>query len=631
MSILSRRGLILEIGAVAVLLTMGAFLRFYEIRTRPGFEWDEPLYAAIAQNTAKYGYPTLQVEEGRPLTPHLYHPPFDHYLKGYWFEVTGASGIGQARILAGIESMVLLLLTYFFVRYVAGKEAALLALLLVSSDGWLVYTNRLNLIENSMMTVGLVGVYLYAVALKRDRMWYYALAGVVLALSAVYKHTGLYFLLVPILTWLLTRKSGEHHLVLLLVATIVILFYVAGMSYFFGADYWFQTLVQLRRALGMGGSSRGLTYGLTEVIQALTNAYWIFFTTIASLIIGGVMVMIRFIQYLTKRQPHGYPILLSWSAAAVLLLAVVALKSPQYWIIILVPLYAFLVSELGPFLWRREATILAISSLVVTVVAVLGLNLVTWYFLIDQQTNNALLETYDYAAQFIPNDARVLTEECIGVQLGQTYYNIQIHRGVEDLQRIDPTYVILYYSTTAKPPASPGLDTLLQHSTFVTKFSSFKEVIEIYRVEPREVEVKNVLLAIKPLVTATPMLTLTPTLTATPTEPLPTSVPTRTSKVMATEESTATTEKPFPTSTPKTLPTEELTATPTPTAAFSLAEKPSVPEKTYYVVKWGDSLIVLAQRFYGDWKRWRDIYEANREVIQNPNQILPGQLLKIPK
>ncbi len=473
------RVFLLEIAVVVAILTMGAFLRFYKIQTRPGFEWDEPLYEAMAQNTVKYGYPTLETEESMFLVPNLYHPPFDHYLKGYWFEITGVSGIGQARILSGIESMVLLLVTYLFVRYVVGKKAALLALLLVSSCGWVIYTNRLNLLENAMMPIGVVGLYLYAIACKRDRMWVYVLTGVVLALAAIYKHTGLCFLMVPMLTWFLTRKAGEHHLVLLLVATIVILFYVAWMSYIFGDEYWFQSLVQVRRSLGIGGSSRGLTYGLTEVFRALINGYWVFFTTIANLIIGLTIVMVRFIQYLIKRQLRGNPILLSWSAAAVLLLAAVALKSPQYWIIILVPLYTFLASELAQFLWRRKATILAVSSLVVVV---LGLNLLTWYFLVIQVTNNALLETYDYAAQSIPGDARVLTEECIGVQLKQTYYNIQIHWDIEDLQRINPNWVILYYSTTAHPPEG-GLDELLRRSTFVTGFTSFKDVIKVYRVD----------------------------------------------------------------------------------------------------------------------------------------------------
>lgn len=588
--------LILEIAAVATILLMAGTLRFCYIRTRPGFEWDEPLYEKIAQNTLEYGYPTLEVEGGHPM-PNLYHPPFDHYLKAFWFEVTGASGIGQARILSAAESIFMLLLSYLLVRYVAGREAAVVALILTSTCGWIVYTNRLDLLENGMMPIGVIGLLLYAVAFKKDRCVYYILSGVVLTMAAMWKHTGLVFLMVPFFTWLLTRKAGEHHLVLLLVAGIVILFYVAAMSYVFGEAYWIQSEVQVRRALGIGMVEyRGLAYGWREVAQALTKTYWIFFITIACLIVGPVMVIVRLIQCVFhRRQPH-HPILLSWAVAGILLLAVVALKSPQYWVIMLVPLYAFLASELRAVLKRADA--LTVSAVLVVV---MGLNLQTWYMLIVQHPENALLETYDFAASFIPADAKVLTEECIGVQLGQEYFNVQIHRAEEDLERIDPTWVILYYSATAKPPASPGLDALLQRSTFVTSFSGFKEEIKIFRVESRK------------------SITVTP-LTVPESNDVPQEAEPPTPTLTLTLTATAT---PRPTSTPTALPTEMATEMPTAT--------PTPTSEVTYVVARGDSLYRIAQRYYGDWIRWRVIYEANQGIIKNPSLVYPGQVLVIPR
>lgn len=478
------RVLVLEAFTVATILIMAAFLRFYEIRTRPGFEWDEPVYVAIAQNTIKYGYPTFQTDEGRPSQPHLYHPPFDHYLKGYWFEITGLSDVGQARVLSGLESLFLLFLTYLFVRYAVDKDTALVALLFVSSDGWLIYSNRLNLIENAMMPIGVAGLCFYAMALKKERVWYYVLAGVFLALAAVYKHTGLHFLLVPIFTWLLARgRDRRRHLMLLAVANLVILLYAAGMYRAFGGEYLFQTMVQVRRALG--APSRGLTYGPVEAIWAVTNTYWVFFTTLLFTAAGGTVIVFRLFQRLFKPQRQQVPaqlILLSWLLAAIAFLGVVALKSPHYVIIMLLPLYVFLAKELTPFL-KDSATSLTSAVLLLVV---LGLNLITWGFLFVQETDNALLATFEYAAEVIPADARVLTEECIGVQLEQTYYNLQVHRDIRDLRRIDPTHIILYYSATTKPPASPGLDILLQRSTLLERFAGFKEDIRIYQVKPRE-------------------------------------------------------------------------------------------------------------------------------------------------
>ncbi len=48
-------------------------------------------------------------------------------------------------------------------------------------------------------------------------------------------------------------------------------------------------------------------------------------------------------------------------------------------------------------------------------------------------------------------------------------------------------------------------------------------------------------------------------------------------------------------------------------------------------VKKGDSLYVLAERYLGNGERWPELYRANRQRIQNPRVIQPGQRLYIPK
>ena len=51
--------------------------------------------------------------------------------------------------------------------------------------------------------------------------------------------------------------------------------------------------------------------------------------------------------------------------------------------------------------------------------------------------------------------------------------------------------------------------------------------------------------------------------------------------------------------------------------------------KTYVVVN-GDSLSKIAKREYGDASKWRRIYEANKDLIKDPDLIYPGQELKVP-
>jgi nucleoid-associated protein YgaU len=52
-------------------------------------------------------------------------------------------------------------------------------------------------------------------------------------------------------------------------------------------------------------------------------------------------------------------------------------------------------------------------------------------------------------------------------------------------------------------------------------------------------------------------------------------------------------------------------------------------DQTYTIVS-GDSLSKIAKHFYGDAHKWRQIFEANRDVIKDPDLIYPGQTIKIP-
>ncbi|HXO84489.1 MAG TPA: LysM peptidoglycan-binding domain-containing protein [Gemmatimonadales bacterium] len=49
-----------------------------------------------------------------------------------------------------------------------------------------------------------------------------------------------------------------------------------------------------------------------------------------------------------------------------------------------------------------------------------------------------------------------------------------------------------------------------------------------------------------------------------------------------------------------------------------------------YVVKPGDSLSKIAKQVYGNTDDWRRIYDANRDIIKDPDLIYPGQTLRLP-
>ena len=55
-----------------------------------------------------------------------------------------------------------------------------------------------------------------------------------------------------------------------------------------------------------------------------------------------------------------------------------------------------------------------------------------------------------------------------------------------------------------------------------------------------------------------------------------------------------------------------------------------VVEKTY-TVKAGDTLSKIAQQQLGDANAYMVIFEANRNLLKDPDKIQPGQVLKIPQ
>lgn len=56
----------------------------------------------------------------------------------------------------------------------------------------------------------------------------------------------------------------------------------------------------------------------------------------------------------------------------------------------------------------------------------------------------------------------------------------------------------------------------------------------------------------------------------------------------------------------------------------------SAAEDSVYTTQRGDNLSKIAQNVYGDKARWKDIYDANRDVIKDPNKIWANQQLVIP-
>ena len=54
------------------------------------------------------------------------------------------------------------------------------------------------------------------------------------------------------------------------------------------------------------------------------------------------------------------------------------------------------------------------------------------------------------------------------------------------------------------------------------------------------------------------------------------------------------------------------------------------PVARFYTVESGDTLTKIAKKYYGDSMKYNVIFEANTPMLEQPDKIYPGQVLRIP-
>jgi len=86
---------------------------------------------------------------------------------------------------------------------------------------------------------------------------------------------------------------------------------------------------------------------------------------------------------------------------------------------------------------------------------------------------------------------------------------------------------------------------------------------------------------------------------------------------------------PPPTRPPAPAPTRAATATQNPPAPAANTTQPAAGNRRH-TVQPGDTLFKIAQQYYGNRSRWRDIYAANRGVMKSETDLKVGTQLRIP-
>jgi 4-amino-4-deoxy-L-arabinose transferase-like glycosyltransferase len=471
--------------AVVASLGIGLVLRLYAA-ANAGTAVDEPIYRYIAAHIWQYGYPAIRPEAGQRIQPFLYHPPFVFYLLGSWMAIWNNDSLLSARMFSVCASMVMLLVLYGMAKSMMGSRKATVLLFLVAIDPWIVLTNQAVYIENSQMILILVAIWAYWKARvdNRDAREYpmpYLLAGLAIGGAIIYKNIGVYLVLVVLADLVLTRaRFRRGQLYALAAASAVVVAYVLVMHIAFGSIFYQTTITQIRRTLGLRHSP-GLNYGPFTAVTAIARTYWIFFVPIGILIAGAAAAAACAIRAV-RQEPEAEIVLLSWALGAVVFAAGIALKSPHYLILWLIPLYFLIVDETPAFFaWVTQRRPVRIAHPVLVAgfaVVILTANMWTYQERFLRQSGDALDQAVAYINRAVPSSAIVATQNYIGVDIRPRY--VPVRTTPSKLYRSHATYLALYWSLTEPIPKSLG--DVVRYCVQIHEFSGFNDHAEVCRI-----------------------------------------------------------------------------------------------------------------------------------------------------
>jgi hypothetical protein len=476
----------LEAGIIGSLLAIAWGVR-YLAALYAGIEVDEPIYRSAAAYAAQYGFPALRAEYHQQTIPFLYHPPFFLLILAQWFRLWHSTSFLTGRLFNVCASTLLLGLLYLFIRSKIGRLEAVLALLLIGSDVWIIFTNQAIYLENSQLILIVLAVWAYWWATEADvnngrqMARRYLIAGLLVGCVLIYKQIGGFLILSILANWLFQRRHHRGHILLLVTALAILAEYLLVMHLSFGSLFDDATFVQIERTL-WGRSSAGLSYGPLAALAAIGSRYWMFITTILTLLGGSALAITRAFQHLFRKR-QGNTILLSWALGGIVFALSISLKSPHYMILWLVPLYLLIIQEGCRWARRRMVPLQRETWMALATVILLLINLWSFQARFLHVPGNTLAEADAYINKEIPASAVVVTEDYIGVDIRASYININFVQTPGAVYHSGAQYLALYWSTTEPLPKSLG--DITSYCMPMATFSGFKDAVEICQVNQK--------------------------------------------------------------------------------------------------------------------------------------------------
>jgi 4-amino-4-deoxy-L-arabinose transferase-like glycosyltransferase len=464
--------------AFSAVLAVGAAFRFWALSSRPGWQYDEGVYTGVAGNLLAHGTINENITYGSPWSPDLYQPPFYFIALARWFALTGVS-IYHARILGVLCALGALTLLWRLLVRIHGARVALFAMVPIALDGWLMYVQRISYMENMLLFLVVAAMLLYQRALDTPTLTRFVIAGLMLGFAAAFKYTGVYVIGAVMLCWLITQRDHIKHLALLGCALVsfasAILFEVLNYDAPGHAWWWQDTMVQIRRVLGIQQSGGTLT-SPTAALHLLFAQYDVFAPSFLIALVTLFLALRRlWTCYLERdwRPVTGNALLWSWMASAIVIFGFSSLRYPQYFALILVPMYAWFWTEARH--WRLRPRSRALLILVACVAGIASFSgRVVGY------DDNVFADVQQYAATSLPPNVVVVADEAVGDLIKQPYCREQNATPCAQVA----SYVITWdtYLQTTAELGDPTYRELMIGAVRLRSWTGFNGTVTVWRI-----------------------------------------------------------------------------------------------------------------------------------------------------
>jgi 4-amino-4-deoxy-L-arabinose transferase-like glycosyltransferase/GT2 family glycosyltransferase len=463
--------------AFCLVLVGGAALRFWQLASKPDWQFDEGTYWDIAKNLQVNGTLNEHITYGAHWAPFLFQPPLYLIVVARWFALVGPT-IYHARILGVTCSLIGLLLLWRLIWRQSGPRAALFVSIPIVFDGWLLYIQRVSYIENAVLLLVIAGMLLYQRALDRPTGLRFALAGLVLGLAVCVKYDSAYAVIAAMLCWAILRRHHKGHLVLLGTTLVMIAAEQVTFSRLFdvaGHNWWVdQSLTQVGRVLGVG-VDKGSLESPFQLLHLLFAQYKVFLPSLVVAFVAFGLIIARLVRCYGQRSMASLrpqAVLYSWAIAGVAVFGFSSLRYQQYFALALLPLYCVFWTEL----WRwKSGSMIKIAA----VVAAVALGLGSFWLRVESKSNNVFEQVQAYATAHIPADAVVIADESIGDLISQPY--CQEQNATPCLWHA--TYAITWttYLQSTFKLGDPAFHLMMRSATRVWSSTGFNGTVTVWR------------------------------------------------------------------------------------------------------------------------------------------------------